>query len=211
MLPMLLGLIIAVLASGALVSLVGYYGPFMILGTLLMSVGSGLLSTLSATSSSAVLIVFPALFGVGVGLSFQQPIIAAQTVLSPEDIPIGISVIVFGQSFGAAIVISVAETVFANRLAHIIEGILGPTAGVTAASLLSGATGGDGATSHGSLLSLVQSAGGSAEQLLAAYNKAITESFYVGLAMASLSVSGALLIEWRSVKKPEDAKADNEK
>ncbi len=46
MLPMLLGVIVAVLASGAAVSAVGYYAPFMVAGTVLMSVGAGLLSTL---------------------------------------------------------------------------------------------------------------------------------------------------------------------
>lgn len=202
MLPMLLGVIIAVLASGSLVSAVGYYAPFMILGTVLATIGAGLLTTFSPSTSSAALILFPAVFGLGIGLSFQQPIIAAQTVLSTEDIPIGTTVIVFGQSIGAAIVISVAETIFANRLADNIEAILGPVEGVNAESLLKSATSGSGAASSGKLLALIQKAGGTADDLLDAYSKAITQSFYVGLALAALGIFGAVFIEWRSVKKP---------
>jgi hypothetical protein len=81
---MLIGVIVSVLASGALVSGLGYYTPFMILGSILMAVGIGLLSTIGPSSSNALLIVFPAIFGAGVGIGFQQPLIGAQAVLSKE-------------------------------------------------------------------------------------------------------------------------------
>lgn len=197
---MILGVIIAVLSSGGLVTAVGYYTPFMILGTVLMSVGAGLLSTFSPSTSDALRIIYPALFGLGIGLSFQQPIIAAQTVLSAEDIPLGTTVIVFGQSIGAAIVLSIANTVFANRVTGNIEDILGPTEGVDAESILNGISG----ESSDGLLSVIEKAGGSPDQLIKALNEAITESFHVAVAMAVLSILGALLVEWRSVKKPTD-------
>lgn len=81
---MLIGVIVAVLASGALVSGIGYYTPFMIAGSVLMSVGVGMCSTIMPNTSNALLIVFPGLFGLGVGIGFQQPLIGAQTVLSKE-------------------------------------------------------------------------------------------------------------------------------
>jgi hypothetical protein len=37
-------------------------------------------------------------------------------------------------------------------------------------------------------------------RVLVAYNKALSETFHVGAAMASLSVFGSLGIEWKSVK-----------
>ena len=194
MLPMLLGVIIAVLASGAAVSALGYYVPFMVLGTVLMSVGAGLLSTISPTTSNAMLIVYPAVFGAGIGISFQQPIIAAQTVLSEEDIPIGTSVIVFGQSIGGAIILSVAETVFSNRLATNIRDMLGVA--VSSEALLAGGI--------KDVVAAVLAAGGSLASLVDAENKAITQAFYVGLAMAGLSIIGALCVEWKSVKKEEE-------
>lgn len=204
MLPMILGVIVAVLASGGLVTAVGYYAPFMILGTVLMSVGAGLLSTFSPSTSAALRIVYPALFGLGVGLSFQQPIIAAQTVLSEEDVPLGTTVIVFGQSIGAAIVISIANSVFANRVTSSISDIVGGMEGLDTEDILNGITGGD---SSG-----IADAGGSAEEITNALNKAITQSYYVALAMAALSIIGAVFVEWRSVKKPKEVadKADGQ-
>jgi hypothetical protein len=194
MLPMLLAVIVSVLASGAAVSALGYYVPFMLLGTVMMSVGAGLLSTFSPTTSNALLIVYPAIFGAGIGISFQQPIIAAQTVLSEEDIPIGTSVIVFGQSIGGAIILSVAETVFSNRLATNIRDMLGVV--VSSENLLAGGI--------KDVISAVVGAGGSQASVIDAENKAITQAFYVGLAMAGLSIIGALTVEWRSVKKEEE-------
>ena len=41
---------------------------------------------------------------------------------------------------------------------------------------------------------------GSIKAVLIAYNDAVTQTFYVSLAMASFSIIGALGIEWKSVK-----------
>jgi MFS family permease len=206
MLPMLLGVIVAVLASGVLVTAVGYYTPIMILGTILMSVGSGLMSTFSPSTSAALRILYPAFFGLGVGSSFQMPTIATQTVLSDEDIPLGTTVIVFGQSFGAAIVLSIANSVFTNHVTDNIEAILGPVAGASPESLLNSITGGK---SDDSLLKLISEAGGSADELVNALNGAIRQTFYVAVAMAAMSILGAVFVEWRSVKKPNGATQDD--
>lgn len=81
---MLIGVIVGVVAAGILVSVLGYYTPFMILGSICMSVGIGLLSTIVPDSGTGVLIAYPAMFGFGVGIGFQQPLIGAQAVLSKE-------------------------------------------------------------------------------------------------------------------------------
>jgi MFS family permease len=48
-----LGSVVFVIASGALTSKIGYYTPFLILGTAIMTVGSGLLATLDVDSGDA--------------------------------------------------------------------------------------------------------------------------------------------------------------
>jgi len=198
MLSMILGMVIAVIASGGLVSAIGYYTPFMIVGTCFMSVGAGLLTTFDVDTSAALRIVYPAIFGLGVGLAFQQPVIAAQTVLPPEDIPLGTTVIVFGQSLGASIVVSIANTVFANRVTENIKDILGGDVNFDSERILNGVTGGGDTTEE--TLKMIMEQGGSEEQITNAMNKAITQSYYVALAMAVLSIVGAAFVEWRSVK-----------
>ncbi|KAK6086193.1 major facilitator superfamily transporter [Seiridium cupressi] len=190
LLPMLIGVIVGVLGSGALVSGLGYFTPFMIVGTILMSVGIGLLSTIVPDTSNALLIVFPGLFGLGVGIGFQQPLIGAQTVLSKEDIPIGTSIIVFGQTIGAAVVLSVGESVFQNQLKQNIESYLGIVV-QDAHSLMT-----EGTSALAATLSADQ-----VPKLIAATSKSLTQTFYVALAMAALSIAGSLAMEWKSVKK----------
>src|SRR4051812_12162559 len=56
------------------------------------------------------------LLGIGVGLSFQTAIIAAQTILSGPDISVGSSAMILGQTLGGAIILCVAQNVFQNTL-----------------------------------------------------------------------------------------------
>lgn len=188
-LPLLLGVIVAVILSGVLVSALGYYTPFMIAGSTLMSVGAGLMSTFTVGAGAAIRIIFPAIFGAGVGLGFQQPMIAAQTVLSQRDVPIGTAIMVFSQSLGGSITLAIAQAVFNNRLAANLrsEDVSGDVADQLSSS---------GASSISSLVDGEDESGA-----LTGYNAAITQTFYVSLVAATLSIVGALAMEWRSVKK----------
>lgn len=190
---MLLGVIVAVVASGVLVSGIGYYAPFMIAGSVVMSLGSGLMSTFEVDTGPVKRIIYPAIFGIGVGVGFQQPMIAAQTVLPSEDIPTGTSVVVFAQTFGGAILLSVAQNVFINRLGAELRNRI-PDIDVSQI-LNAGAT---------NLQKIVDES--SVARVLLAYNDALTQTFYIALTVACLSIIGGLGMEWKSVKakKQED-------
>jgi hypothetical protein len=196
-LPMLLGVIVAVVVSGALVSVIGYYTPFMIAGSVIMSLGAGLMSTFEVNTGPAKRIIYPALFGLGVGTGFQQPMIAAQTVLPPEDIPTGTSVVVFAQTFGGAILLSVAQNVFINRLGAELKNRIPD---IDPSSILSA-----GATNLQSMVD--KSVVG---RVLLAYNDALTQTFYIALTVACLSIVGGLGMEWKSVKAKEKQNDDEE-
>ena len=43
------------------------------------------------------------------------------------------------------------------------------------------------------------------------YNKALTQTWYVAVALSALSLCGAVLVEWRSVKAAKVAEIDQEK
>lgn len=110
-LPILLGVVILGLLGGGFVSLIGYYVPSMILGTVLLSIGSGLLTTLTVDSPKSKWVGFQACAGMGIGLALQQPMVAIQTVLDGDrmsgDLPGGIAIIAFVQTMGGALFISV--------------------------------------------------------------------------------------------------------
>ena len=86
-LPMILGLVIISIIAGVSITAFGYYTPWMIISSLLMITGAGLLATFRVGTGHAMWIGYQALYGFGVGAGMQQGVIAAQTVCTLEDIP----------------------------------------------------------------------------------------------------------------------------
>ncbi|KAJ6534704.1 major facilitator superfamily domain-containing protein [Mycena sp. CBHHK59/15] len=82
-LPMILSVVVSSLLAGSVITILGYYTPFILLSTVLMSVGAGLLSTLTPSTGHIV-------FGLGVGFGLQQSVLAAQTVLDVNDLVFGL-------------------------------------------------------------------------------------------------------------------------
>lgn len=131
----------------------------------------------------------------------QAPNMAAQTVLSRQDVPIGASLMFFGQQLFGAVFVSVGQNVLDNQLARRLADIIGMTPIGPQQIQSTGAT---------VLLDLVPTALRS--QGLKAYNDSLTVCFQVGLIMACLSILGALGLEWKSVRKNlQPKKSDVEK
>lgn len=186
--PLLLGLFIASLLAGGLITLIGYYTPFMIAGSIIMSIGAGLLTTFAPTGTNHdKWISYQALYGIGTGLGFQQSALASQAVLPKNDIPTGSSLIFFAQSLGGALSVSIGGSVFTTKL---ISGLAHIPNIDTATVLNSGAE---------QLRQLVPAKDLGA--VLEAYNDGLTDAFTVGLVFACLSLAGALAMEWKNVKK----------
>jgi len=74
-LPLILGVVICSVVAGGLVTVFGYYAPFMIASSVLMAIGAGLLTTFKVNTGHAEWIGYQALFGIGVGLGMQQILI----------------------------------------------------------------------------------------------------------------------------------------
>lgn len=69
-----------------MITLYGYFAPFMILGSCLATAGAGLISTFDPHSSPGIWIGYQILAGTAFGLSFQAPIMAAQALAAHEDV-----------------------------------------------------------------------------------------------------------------------------
>ncbi|KAK5133653.1 hypothetical protein LTR08_007507 [Meristemomyces frigidus] len=185
--PTVLSLVIFSMIAGIAVTKLGYYTPFCIASSVLLAIGSGLLSTLKPDSGSGMWIGYQVIFGAGCGLGMQQTLIAVQTVLPRRDIPIGTAIMMFCQTLGGALFISVAQNVFTNTLLQNLKKVvpdLDP-----AIVLATGAT---------SLKTAIPQQYLGGVQL--AYNDSVMSTFYVGVAMATVSFFGAIAFEWKSVK-----------
>ncbi|KAJ6605127.1 hypothetical protein B0H10DRAFT_2440230 [Mycena sp. CBHHK59/15] len=117
-----------------------------------------------------------------------KPMLATQNVLELRDMPIRTSIIMFSHTLGGPLSISIAQNVFTNKL---VSGLIRHVPGVSPAALVLSA----GATS---LKSAVEPQ--FLQGVLEAYNEALVAAFYVAIAMACLSLAGALVCEWRSIK-----------
>ena len=69
---MILGLVIVSIIAGIMITSIGYYTPFMILSSLLMATGAGLISMFKVGTGHAMWIGFQAIYGFGVGAGMQQ-------------------------------------------------------------------------------------------------------------------------------------------
>ena len=161
--------------------------PFVYLSVIFMSIGAGLLTTFETTTNHPKWIGYQFIYGAGVGFGMQQPLIAVQTVLPLKDVPIGTATIMFCQTLGGALFISVAQNIFSNQL---INNVVASAPGLNPQQVLSvGAT---------QLKTLIPAGG--YQGVLEAYNNTITQTFYVSVATSALSVIGAACMQWRSVK-----------
>ncbi|KAI3398901.1 hypothetical protein diail_8410 [Diaporthe ilicicola] len=192
LLPMLLGLVFSSFAVGAVVTILGYYTPFLIGSTAIFAVGAGLITTYSADISNPKWIGYQILAGAGLGAGFQVPQAAVQTVLAQEDIPVGSSALIFFQNLGGSIFLSVAQSVFQNSLSTGLKE-LAPTVN-PAVVFSAGATG---------LKQALESVGqGSFYQaVLDAYERGLQDTFRVSLGLALGALLATLFLEWKNVKK----------
>ncbi|RVD90246.1 uncharacterized protein DFL_001221 [Arthrobotrys flagrans] len=78
-LPFMLSMVVGSIIGGAVTPRIGYYTPFAIVGSCIMSVGGGLLTTLQTNSGPGQWIGYQVVYGLGMGLCFQVPNLAAQT------------------------------------------------------------------------------------------------------------------------------------
>ncbi|KAF4984126.1 hypothetical protein FZEAL_619 [Fusarium zealandicum] len=186
-LPMLLGIVLFAMLSGAAVTFWGYYTPFMILGSVLMGIGFGMISTLKPDTPTHQWIGYQLMAGIGVGVGLQQPLIAVQVVCEMVDIPTGTAIVVFAQTLGGALCVVIGNTVFTNTL---IDKVHAYVPGLDAHTVLvTGAT---------NIRSVIREEW--VDGVILAYNDALTTSFWVGAATAAATIVGAVLTEWKSVR-----------
>lgn len=185
LLALLASVVGGVFITGIIVGKIHRYYPGMLFSPVLLCIGSGLLSTLTPTSSTGAWAGYQVIAGLGMGFGTQLPLMAAQDALGPADQPHGFAMVLTAGYLGSSTGVSLGQVVFASRFTTLI-GSVAP--GVDARKLLRDA----GATTVAALVppAVVQ-------QAIVAYSRAITDSFYVAAALAALALIGAFGVPWR--------------
>jgi EmrB/QacA subfamily drug resistance transporter len=107
LLPLVGGMLVAMITSGRLVTKMGKYRIFPIIGTAVTTFGIWLFSHIALNTSQLALTVWMIVLGLGMGLYMQIMTLAVQNSVERKDMGSGTSVVTFfrsmGQSFGTAI------------------------------------------------------------------------------------------------------------
>lgn len=190
LLPLVLSIAVTSIASGSLVNYIGHYMPFLLFATLMMSIGGGLLTTINQSTKSSAWIGYEIIFGIGAGCGLQQTMIAIQASFQrPRDVETGANFMIFAQTLGGAIAISIAQCVFENKLINSVE--TAKLTNIDAQLVLH-----TGITSVRTVLSHE----GNLEAVLSFYNRAFDDVFCVAAGLAAASILGVLAMEWRSIR-----------
>ncbi|RDW81985.1 hypothetical protein BP6252_03097 [Coleophoma cylindrospora] len=182
-LPLILGCTIATILSGGLVSAYGHFVPFLIIGSVLGTIGTGLIYTLSPTSTSSQWIGYQALAGLGLGFALQLPVISAQAVSTPADLSSTTAMILFAQTIGGAFYVSAGQVAFTNVLLKRLM--------VTAPSISPAAVTATGVTELRNTFPADTIPG-----IIAAYMDGLKVSYAIAIASVGISIFVALGSKW---------------
>ncbi|KAH8674170.1 major facilitator superfamily domain-containing protein [Xylariales sp. PMI_506] len=116
MLPTTLGIVLFTMISGGGIEALGYYLPWVVAGATMSTIGYGLLSLLSPTTTTGKWIGFQVFYGVGGGLMAAGAFIAVQNLVPAPQIPTAMSIVLFSQNMGGAISLVAANAIFSNVL-----------------------------------------------------------------------------------------------
>ncbi|KAK0652690.1 major facilitator superfamily domain-containing protein [Cercophora newfieldiana] len=116
LLPTIIAQLVSAALSGMLVGRTGYYLPWSVFAGILLTIGCGLMSTFSPTTSPSTWAGYQILLGTGRGLGMSLPITALQNYLDESDSAIGTAFMFFGHTMGGAIFLTMAQTIFTNGL-----------------------------------------------------------------------------------------------
>ncbi|WP_308198403.1 MFS transporter [Actinomadura terrae] len=116
-LPLVLGMLVTSTGSGQLVTRTGRYKIFPVVGLVFVGAGMFLLSRLHVGSSKLLIGADVAVLGVGLGLTLQILILAAQNASAPKDLASTTSGISFFRNLGGAMGVAAFGAILSNRLA----------------------------------------------------------------------------------------------
>lgn len=197
--PFIMGISLFSIVSGITVTVTGHYTGIMVIGTVLTTIGAGLVFTLDIGSSSGAWIGYQVLAGIGAGLTIQIPIIVAQGTAVPADLSSVSAIVLFFQTVAGAIFISIAQVLFANKL---LEEVSANVKGVNPALVVA-----TGATQLRSAFKQELPA------ILRSYMAGLHDAYALAIAVGAVScvlAIAALVFDNRNLKVREHIKADVE-
>lgn len=189
MLPMVAGMMTASMGSGRLITKLGRYRIFPIIGSVVLALGLWLFSHVGVDTNTWVLSLWMVVVGLGLGQLFQVPTLAVQNSVERRNMGTATSTVAFARSIGGALGGAIFGTILISRLTSHLSNIL--PAG-TASHVSSGLSSGLG--------QLAQLPSAIKMDVLTAYVKSFHDMFIIGIPFVLAGLLTALFLRETPLK-----------
>ncbi|RSM08101.1 hypothetical protein CDV31_008314 [Fusarium ambrosium] len=116
LLPFILSITVTAAATGAYIQLSGKYLAAVHIGLVIMTLGIGLMIGLDLDLNWSKLIPFQIVSGIGVGMNFEGPLLAVQTVVPHKDVAAATTAMSFVRTIATAISVVIGGVLFQNEM-----------------------------------------------------------------------------------------------
>ncbi|MEV4637270.1 MDR family MFS transporter [Actinoplanes sp. NPDC049548] len=127
-LPLVFGVLVSSTVAGRLITRYGRWKAYLVAGSVVMTGGMLMLSTIDAHTGVVTLAVFMAVLGAGVGMLMQNLVLAAQNDVPAQELGATTSSLTFFRSMGGAIGVSALGAVLAGRVTSLLTERFGAAA-----------------------------------------------------------------------------------
>jgi predicted MFS family arabinose efflux permease len=138
LLPLVGGMLVTSAVTGQLMTRLGQYKPFTVLGTLCAAVGFWLLHTMGPSTPHTMSTAF--MFVTGMGLGFVMPTltVAAQNVVDRTNLGVATTSVTFSRSLGSSVGVAVLGAVLTNQMESRFADAFGDASGSSAGAIAQG-------------------------------------------------------------------------
>jgi MFS family permease len=138
MLPLVVGLLVASIVVGTIISKTGRYRIFPIIGTVMIAGGLYLLSLMDNHTSYTTTAGYMVVLGLGVGLCMPVPTVVVQSTVDYADLGVATSGVSFLRTMGSSFGVAVFGSFYATELPKKLAGAIPPGVDPRAASTVAG-------------------------------------------------------------------------
>ncbi|GAA2249471.1 MFS transporter [Herbiconiux moechotypicola] len=188
--PMIGGVLLSSIVIGQVISRTGKWKRYMVLGSVLLTIGLALMGTIRYDTSFALVFVYMFVMGAGVGMVMQNLVLIVQNAVDPRQIGTASASVAFFRSLGGTIGVSVMGAVLGSRITTLV------TEGLTKLGVDPSQTGGleggsipDLSTLPDPIRILVESA----------YGEAVADVFLIAVPLAVISIIAIALLPNRAL------------
>jgi EmrB/QacA subfamily drug resistance transporter len=123
-LPLMLGIIVASVSAGRVITRTGRYKLFPVMGMLLMTVGLVLLSLMDVHTTRTTTSLFMVVVGLGLGMTMQILVLAVQNSVDRRDLGTATSAASFSRSLGGSFGVAAFGAILTDRLNYWLPRLL---------------------------------------------------------------------------------------